>query len=193
MLKPEQFPNDLYAEENMLFCKFYLHSVEIFRVDTFDKKAFRKVISTETEDNYNFVEMYSSMGWFCSWFFTNVYFDIPLPKIDKMRLFLLKHCKEGSAIPSFNCVRQFHLPKLFALHFAVLKAKLANQSVSIITDETTIMTIVFWMWLQAFVGSFFFFDVVTLREYNHQTKSGMYPSCHSCGYCCHCNRFCSLL
>ena len=30
----EQFPDDFYAEDNMLFCKFCLHSVDIFRVDT---------------------------------------------------------------------------------------------------------------------------------------------------------------
>ena len=29
----EQFPDDFYAED-MLFCKFCLHSVDIFRVDT---------------------------------------------------------------------------------------------------------------------------------------------------------------
>ena len=54
-----------------------------------------------------------------------------------MRPFLLKHCKEGSATPSVNCVRQLQLPKLFALHSAALKAKLDNQSVSTITDKTT--------------------------------------------------------
>ena len=32
--KVEQFPYDFYAEENMLFCKLYLHSVDIFSVDT---------------------------------------------------------------------------------------------------------------------------------------------------------------
>ena len=30
----EQFPGDFNAEENILFCKFCLHSVDIFRVDT---------------------------------------------------------------------------------------------------------------------------------------------------------------
>ena len=30
----EQFHEDFYAEENILFCKFCLHSVDIFRVDT---------------------------------------------------------------------------------------------------------------------------------------------------------------
>ena len=52
--------------------------------------------------------------------------DIVLHKIDKMRPFLLKHCKESGGIPSANCIRQLYLPKLFALHFAALKAELAN-------------------------------------------------------------------
>ena len=62
----EQFPNDFYAKENILLHKFCLESVDNFRVDTikdhkiknsFDKKVFKKVISTETENNYNFVEI----------------------------------------------------------------------------------------------------------------------------------------
>ena len=59
----------------------------------------------------------------------SILFEIPLHKIDKMRPFLLKHCKEGGDIPSVNCVRQLHPAKLFAFYFAALKAKLANQSV----------------------------------------------------------------
>ena len=66
-----------------------------------------------------------------------MYFDIPPHKIDKTRPFLLKHSKEGGAIPSVNYVRQLHQPKLFALHFAALKAKFTNHSISIITDKTT--------------------------------------------------------
>ena len=30
----EPYPDDFYAKENILFCKFCLHSVDIFRVDT---------------------------------------------------------------------------------------------------------------------------------------------------------------
>ena len=41
---------------------------------------------------------------------------------------------EGGAIPSVTCVRQL-------LHLAVLKAQLAYQSVSIIADETTDISI----------------------------------------------------
>ena len=62
----EQFPDDFYAEDNILFCKFCLHSVDIFRVDTIidhiksevhmRKKIFNRVISSETEDNNNIVK-----------------------------------------------------------------------------------------------------------------------------------------
>jgi len=98
--------------------------------------------------------------------------DIPLHKIDKMRPFILYHCKEGGAIPSVNCVRQLHLPKLFALHFAALKTNLANQSVSIITDEITdcrdhsILNVI-----ASIRGESFLIDVVTLGECNYQTLS----------------------
>ena len=30
----EQFPDDFYAEGNMLFCKFCLYSVDVYRIDT---------------------------------------------------------------------------------------------------------------------------------------------------------------
>ena len=30
----EQFPDVFYTEDNMLFCKFCLHSIDILRVDT---------------------------------------------------------------------------------------------------------------------------------------------------------------
>ena len=97
---------------------------------------------------------------------------IPRRKIDKMRPFLLKYCKEGGSIPSVNCIRELHLPKLFACHFAALKAKLANESISIITDEITdcrdhsILNII-----ASIRGESFLIDVVTLSECNHQTVS----------------------
>jgi len=98
-----------------------------------------------------------------------------LSDIDKMRPFLLKHCKEGGAFPSVNCVRQVHRPKLFALHFAALKIKLANQTVSIITDETTdcrdhsILNVI-----ASIRGELFLIDVVTLGECNYRTLSQAY-------------------
>ena len=90
--------------------------------------------------------------------------DIPLHKINKMRPFLLKYCKEGGSIPNVNCIRELHLPKLFACHFAALKAKLANESISIITDEITdchdhsILNII-----ESIHSESFLIDVVTVR------------------------------
>ena len=98
--------------------------------------------------------------------------DIPLHKIDKMIPFLLKYCKEGGSIPSANCIRGLHLPKLFVCHFAALKAKLANESIRIITDETTdcrdhsILNII-----ASIRGESFLIDVVTLSECYHHTVS----------------------
>ena len=97
--------------------------------------------------------------------------DIPHHKIDKIRPFLLKYCKEGGSIPNVNCIRELHLPKLFAYHFAALKAKLANESINIKTDETTdchnhILNII-----ASIHGESFLIDVVTLSECNHHTES----------------------
>ena len=205
----EKFPDDFYAEENILFDKFCLRSVDIFRVDTIKdhiklkthltKKSSKKssqlkqkTITTllkykEVQDDFvlDFLKM-STLS------------DIPPHKIDKLRLFLLKNCKEGGAISSVNCVRQLHQPKLFALHFAALKAKLANQFVTIISDEITVMIRVFWMWLQAFVGSHSRWCCNLERMQSSNLKLGMHLSCNSCeyciwGYCCLYNRFCGLL
>ena len=87
--------------------------------------------------------------------------DMLLFKIDKMKPFILKHCKDGGTIPSVNSIRQLHLFKLFGCHFATVKAKLTNQSVIIIADEITVKTIAFWMWLQGFMGSNFFIILTT--------------------------------
>ena len=97
--------------------------------------------------------------------------DILLHKIDKMRPFLLRDCKEGGSIPSVNSTKELHLPKLFACHLA-LKAKFANKSISIIRDETTdcrdhsILNII-----ASIRGELFLINVVTLSECNHQTVS----------------------
>ena len=56
-IRVEQFPDDFYAEENV-FCKFCLYSVDTIKDHYKVKNSFgKKVFSTETEDNYNFVEM----------------------------------------------------------------------------------------------------------------------------------------
>ena len=39
-----QFPDDFYAEDDMLFCKFCLHSIDIFRVDTIKDHISQKFI-----------------------------------------------------------------------------------------------------------------------------------------------------
>ena len=88
-----------------------------------------------------------------------MYFDIPQ---HKMRPFLLKYCKEGGAIPSVYCVRQLHLLKLFALYFAALKTKLANQSVSIITDKTDYHDQSILSVIASICGESFLIDIVTL-------------------------------
>ena len=57
--KVEQLPDDFYEEENILFCKFCLHSVEIFRVDIINrsykiKKSFDKeVLKKKGHLNWN--------------------------------------------------------------------------------------------------------------------------------------------
>ena len=99
-------------------------------------------------------------------------FDIPLHKIDKMKSFLLKYCKESDAILSVNCIKELHLPKLFACYFAALKAKLVNEYISIITDETNDSRDHSILNTIALIhGESFLMDAVSLSECNHQTIS----------------------
>ena len=176
----EQFPDDFYVEENVLFSNFYLHSVDTIK-DHIKSKTHLVKKSSKPPFTWNrrlwqfcwslkkcriiFAQDFSKM-WTLS--------DPTLHKIDKMRPFILKYCKEVGVILSVNYVWQFHLPKLFACHFTTLKAKLVYQSVSIIADETILVTSPFWIWLQAFVENHF-----SLRGCNHQTKTDIHSSYNS--------------
>lgn len=61
--------------------------------------------------------------------------DIPLEKTEKMRPFLLKHCKQASALPQDKFLYTTYVPRLYDQHFEPLKQ--ADVSVSIPADETT--------------------------------------------------------
>ena len=60
-----QFPNNFYAEENILFLKFCLQCVDIFRVDTtkehkiknFEKKSSKKSFQLKQKTITKVVEM----------------------------------------------------------------------------------------------------------------------------------------
>ena len=121
----EQFPDDFCAEDNMLFCKFCPQSIDIFRVDTIKEHIKSKVHMRKISSMTLFKSKEIRDEFILDFLKMCTLSDIPLYKIDKMRPFLLKYCKEGGSIPSVNCIWELHLPKLFVCYFAALKAKLA--------------------------------------------------------------------
>ena len=63
--------------------------------------------------------------------------DIPLEKVEKMRPFLNKHCNQAGALPQVDQLRTTYVPRLFSMHFELLKQLLSGKKVSITADETT--------------------------------------------------------
>ena len=63
--------------------------------------------------------------------------DIPLHKVDKLRPFLQKYCKQAGSLPQLSTLRKLYVPRLFELHYAALAEILKNQSLSITADEKT--------------------------------------------------------
>ena len=63
--------------------------------------------------------------------------DIPLEKTEKLKPFLLKHCKQGGAIPQAKFLCTEYIPRLFDEHFHALKSLVTDTPVGIVADETT--------------------------------------------------------
>jgi hypothetical protein len=98
--------------------------------------------------------------------------DIPLGKVDLMKPFLIKHCKQGGAIPGFTTLRETYMPRLFLSHLDHLKKTLRDKKVSIIADETTdcrdksILNVI-----AGLNGRYYLIDVVSMEACNHATLS----------------------
>lgn len=57
--------------------------------------------------------------------------DIPLEKIQKLRPFLVKHCKQGGALPEReSSPRQTHLPCVFEQHMEAVLQKIRGKKLS---------------------------------------------------------------
>lgn len=168
----------------VLFCKFCHHSVEFKRVDTVKdhikskKHTANKSAATTTQspkqvtlssswtskdlrDNFvlDFVKMCTMA-------------DIPIEKTDKMRGFVVKHCKQGGSLPQPKTLRSVYVPRLFDEHFISLKSLLVDKKVSVIADETTdsrdhsILHVVVGIH-----GSYYLIDVIKMDACNHGTLS----------------------
>ncbi|GBB93735.1 hypothetical protein RclHR1_22210004 [Rhizophagus clarus] len=63
--------------------------------------------------------------------------DIPLEKINKLRPFFRKYCKNGGTVVGANQLREKYLPKLYDQEVEKLNNSLKNEKICIIVDETT--------------------------------------------------------
>ena len=130
----------------MLFCKFCLHGVDIFRIDT----SKNHITSDQIKNLFSKSFPKSHLNWsrkqsllllkskevqdICAWYFVwhslLMHTETYTRKIDIMRQFILMQCKKSDAIPSVSCVRQLYLPKLFVTLLPWKPSLLINQSAS---------------------------------------------------------------
>nr|XP_023672281.1 uncharacterized protein LOC111846387 [Paramormyrops kingsleyae] len=89
----------------------------------------------------------------------------------KLRPFLVKHCKQGGALPEHeSSLRQIHLPRVFEQHMEAVRQKLQGKKISVVVDETTdardcsVLNIV-----TGFEGQYFLVDVIFMERCNYST------------------------
>ncbi|RIA81805.1 hypothetical protein C1645_836371 [Glomus cerebriforme] len=63
--------------------------------------------------------------------------DISLEKIEKLKPFLLKYCKNGGLITGANQLHEKYLLLSYEIEFQKLKKSIVNKSICITIDETT--------------------------------------------------------
>uniref|UniRef100_A0A8D0AZY6 CGG triplet repeat-binding protein 1 n=1 Tax=Sander lucioperca TaxID=283035 RepID=A0A8D0AZY6_SANLU len=123
--RAEQYPNDYYESGQQLFCKFCQHTIDWTRKDICNDhlkskvhlknkakstagKSLQVTIEAMTQSidaRREFVEDFVAM---CA------EADIPLEKMKRIRPFLVKHCKQGGALPeNASSLRETHLPRQF--------------------------------------------------------------------------------
>ena len=149
--RAEQYA-DFYASGDKLFCKYCQRTVDWTRKDTCDDHVGSKVheknkkkhrasqstaalqttitaSSTSADARREFVEDFVAV---CA------ESDIPLHKVKKLRPFLVKHCKQGGALPETETtLRQTHLPRVFDQHISAVLDKLRGKKLALVVDETT--------------------------------------------------------
>lgn len=146
--RAEQYPND-YESGQQLFCKFCQHTVDWTREDTCNDHLISKVhlknkakstagkspqvtieaTTKSIEARREFVEDFVAM---CA------EADIPLEKMKRIRPFLVKHCKQGGALPENpSSLRQTHLPRVFDQHMQKVLQEIRGKKLFVVVDETS--------------------------------------------------------
>ena len=148
--RAEQYPNDYYHSGNQLFCRVCQHSIDWKRKDTCDDHLKSKnhiknhdkrrnhgtplqttipATISSSDSRTEFIEDFVAV---CA------ESDIPLEKLKKLRPFLVKHCKQGGALPQHvSSLRQTHLPRVFEQHMNAVLNKIRGKKFAVVVDETT--------------------------------------------------------
>ncbi|PKC09395.1 hypothetical protein RhiirA5_398747 [Rhizophagus irregularis] len=142
-----EYRENYIVQGNVLWCRFCNTGVEHKRKDTVDKHlrtvkhlknkttdinspiqrtipSFENTISERERVNTDVVAAFTSA-------------DIPLEKIEKLKPFLLKYCKNGGLITGANQLREKYLPLSYEIEFQKLKTVIVNKSICLTIDETT--------------------------------------------------------
>uniref|UniRef100_UPI00358FF509 uncharacterized protein n=1 Tax=Myxine glutinosa TaxID=7769 RepID=UPI00358FF509 len=96
--------------------------------------------------------------------------DIPLEKVEKMRPFMAKHCKQGGVLPQAPTLRRVYVPRQFQVHFATLKRIVRDAKVSIVVNDTVrdqgVTNVV-----AGVQGSYYLIDVCVMEVCDYSTLS----------------------
>ena len=152
--RAKQF-GDLYADGGVLFCSYCAHSIDYVHVDTIkdhlkskkhcqrkaSKLAKADTSGLSTSKQVTLQSVVNSKDLREEFILDTVslctHADIPLHKVEKMRPFLQKYCKQAGSLPQLSTLGMVYVPHLFELHYAALAERLKNQPANITADETT--------------------------------------------------------
>uniref|UniRef100_A0A8C7TD03 U1-type domain-containing protein n=1 Tax=Oncorhynchus mykiss TaxID=8022 RepID=A0A8C7TD03_ONCMY len=110
--KKAQYPNDYYESGN----KFCQHIIDWTRKNMYDDHLKSKAHVKNKEKHHVIQSMplqttITSARFIQDFVAVCAESDIPLGKLRKLRTFLVKHCKQGGAVPgNKSSLRQTHLP-----------------------------------------------------------------------------------
>ena len=137
----KQFPEDLYSDDGVLFCKFCDHSIDYVRIDTIkdhmkSKKHTQRKDQKEagssatTHQQVTLTSMARSRDlreeFVIDFLKMATMADIPLEKVEKMKPFLLKYSKQAGTLPMAATLCSTYIPHLFGSKTAV--ARISSHS-----------------------------------------------------------------
>ena len=107
--------------------------------------------------------------------------DIPLEKVERMRPFLLKYCKQAGTLPKASTLRSQYVPRAFEGHFIALKDLLKESAPALVhlsADETTDVRYQSILNILATIrGKSYLIGIVRLEACNHSTFSRAIMKC----------------